>query len=388
MKTFKLFCMALMAVLMSAGFAACGDDDEEDTVSSEIVGTWVADSYTTITFNSNGTGYVTETYNGETETYNFTFTYNAETGILKVTEDGETVTMTNVKIHGNTLTYVDEEGDTVTLTKKGSTTDDDDNSGSSEQETSGNLLTSVVYPSGALFKAAYDSKGNVTEFTYGGATIYYTYNSSNKLESMKFYDEDEWVYLKDIEFTSAGNIKSLKQTSDDGWYSNLTCTYDSNDRLTNVYIVDNDGEKCTFDLTWENGCLMKMDFEELVVVDDPDGPDEYHYTFTYGDKLNVNKCYTAFCSPLMAQFLITGFVGKGSDYLPTSVTEDGDTYGLSYTTDAYGKILIETVSNDGYEVNLIYNYGTSSSVKQHKLANAKQGNMKLPTMLNFFGKRK
>lgn len=382
MKTFKLFGLALMAVLLSVGFAACGDDDDEDAVSSEIVGTWVADSYTTVTFNSNGTGYTTETYNGETETYNFTYTYNAETGVLKVTADGETITMTNVKIKGNTLTYVDEEGDTETLTKKGSSTDD--NGGSSDQETSGDLLTSVTYAGHTLYSAEYDSKNRVTEFYCYGTTFYYTYNNSGKLESMKFYDEDEWVYLNNIEFTSAGNIKSLKQTTDDGWYSNMTLTYDSNDRLTKVYTVDYDGEKTITNFTWENGCLMSIDYEEKDVVDDPDGADEFHCTFTYSDKINTKKCYTAACSPLIPQFLMMGLVGQGYDYLPASYTEDGETYNLSYTTDDDGKILTETANG----MDFIYNYGTSSSVKQHKLASAKQGSMKLPTMPCILGKRK
>jgi len=270
--------------------------------------------------------------------------------------------------------------------------DDDDDSG--EQVTSGNLLTSVTYSGTSIMTAKYDSKGNVTEFSINldlddKVTIYFTYDSSNKLESMKFWDVDEWTYIKDIEFTSAGNIKSFKESSSDGWYETATFTYDSNDRLTNLYMIDNDGEKTYLNLTWDNGCLTKMNYYEKDVVDDPDGPETYNYTFTYGDKVNTKKCYTAFCSPLMEQLFLTGFVGKGSDYLPASMmTDDEGTYGLNYTTDAYGKILTETVSNNGDEMNLIYNYGASSNAKQHKSAAAKQSGVNLPSMPCIFGKHK
>lgn len=84
MKTFKLFGMALLAIIMSVGFIACSsdDDNEETGGNTSLVGKWksewlgetadektfdlnnteVAEVYSYYTFNSDGTGY--ELYNG------------------------------------------------------------------------------------------------------------------------------------------------------------------------------------------------------------------------------------------------------------------------------------------------------------------------------------
>lgn len=399
MKSLRIYCMALMAILLSVGFTACGDDDEDTNVPSEIIGTWYADTNITVTFNSNGTGYVTETSDGKTETSNFTFTYDITTLVLTINEDGDTYTYTNVIIKNTTLTLTDERGYTTSWTKNGSNTNtddenekNDDNGGTSgDNTTSGNLLTSITYSGSNLLSMEYDSKGRITTFqnALDNVKVYYSYDESGKLEAMKQWDEDQWEYFNNIKFTSEGYIKSFHYYEDDGYSGNATFDYDSNGHLTRIYAKESDGEETVFTSTWDNGCLINFAYEETVVVDDPDGPDSYNSTFTYSNETNDKKCYTAY-NTLMPELFLAGFVGKGSDYLPNSVTDDEDTYKLSYKKDTYGKILMETAINNNVSITLYYNYGASSNSNaklNSKAAKTKQSNIKLPpTMHSIFGK--
>lgn len=73
-KTFRMFGMALMAILLAVSFTACGDDDDDEpadpaTHDQELIGSWTyhyEDSdwweTTDITFHANGEFEVNETY--------------------------------------------------------------------------------------------------------------------------------------------------------------------------------------------------------------------------------------------------------------------------------------------------------------------------------------
>ena len=99
MKTLRFIGMAIVAIIMSVNFAACSDDDEEgNNGNNPLVGTWIDDdgSYEAIIwkFNADGTGIEQLTEGGQpTDTYSFTYTYDAKTTVLTVTykEDGDLV---------------------------------------------------------------------------------------------------------------------------------------------------------------------------------------------------------------------------------------------------------------------------------------------------------
>ena len=127
MKTLRFIGMAIVAIIMSVNFAACSDDDEEgNNGNNPLVGTWIDDdgSYEAIIwkFNADGTGIEQLTEGGPpTDTYSFTYTYDAKTTVLTVTykEDGDLVPTDidtyYVTFSGNTMTtrqfFDDEIGD-------------------------------------------------------------------------------------------------------------------------------------------------------------------------------------------------------------------------------------------------------------------------------------
>jgi len=98
-----LWCMlaTLLAVVLSVGFASCGDDDDNGG-SNAVTGTWVGigtgeddDENVTIVFRGNLTGTFTlsgyDSYYGtETETATFTYTLNEDkTGVMIFKFDDE-----------------------------------------------------------------------------------------------------------------------------------------------------------------------------------------------------------------------------------------------------------------------------------------------------------
>ncbi|MCR5780171.1 MAG: hypothetical protein K6G70_06470 [Bacteroidaceae bacterium] len=87
-KLLAMMTIVLMALVCTT-FISCGDDDDDKTVKSPIVGTWVLSesgsdwsSTETIVFNSNGTGtlslqgYATANKKRESYSYSQGFTYN------------------------------------------------------------------------------------------------------------------------------------------------------------------------------------------------------------------------------------------------------------------------------------------------------------------------
>jgi len=108
-----------IAVMVSV---SCSDDDDNDV--NPLVGSWGMTEmeqgyeYTlTITFNENLNGTITtvETYDGETETYNQTFTWSTDGNKLTLIIDGYT-DISTYSISGNKLT-VTSDGDITVLTR-------------------------------------------------------------------------------------------------------------------------------------------------------------------------------------------------------------------------------------------------------------------------------
>lgn len=117
----------MMVAMLSVGFTACSDDDDNnnDGGGNTVVGTWSGvdeDGYMlTLTFNSNNTGVLRETYlNYSDYTYSFTYTMkNENSGSLTYMEnEGKYYTYTcTFTLSGNTL-ILNYDGDTYRLTKK------------------------------------------------------------------------------------------------------------------------------------------------------------------------------------------------------------------------------------------------------------------------------
>ena len=121
MKTLRFIGMALVAVIMSVNFVACGDDDEDDN--NPLIGTWInseGNATMTWTFKANGTG--VEKYDDNEagselhEVYSFTYTYDIKSSILtinygesddhgEITEDIDKYT---ISINGDVMTTKDE----------------------------------------------------------------------------------------------------------------------------------------------------------------------------------------------------------------------------------------------------------------------------------------
>jgi len=86
----------LMLLFVGFGFAACGDDDDENGGNaSGIVGTWRYDygdgDYEVMVLNADGTGSFTEGYAsvGQVNTDYFKYDYDADAGALYITWDGD-----------------------------------------------------------------------------------------------------------------------------------------------------------------------------------------------------------------------------------------------------------------------------------------------------------
>ena len=117
MKTLRFIGMALVAIIMSVNFVACGDDDDDNP----IVGTWRSevDNYgysDSFTFNTDGSG-IWQEFKGDKQTDSDSFKYSVDGDKITFTwTDGEIYTST-FSISGNRLTIKDNE-DSETYTKQ------------------------------------------------------------------------------------------------------------------------------------------------------------------------------------------------------------------------------------------------------------------------------
>ncbi len=114
MKELKLFSLMLMLFAFCVTSTSCSsDDDEPGTGESNIVGTWVVEgsddtSYTSYTFDSDGSGVCFEKYTSGsmtlTDSWDFVYAYDEESKSLQLFPEGDTtVYRYTVNLTGNTL---------------------------------------------------------------------------------------------------------------------------------------------------------------------------------------------------------------------------------------------------------------------------------------------
>lgn len=84
MKTLRLIGVALLTVLLSVSFSACGDDDEPSSGGNPLVGTWVGlkgesgwQNDHKLVFNNNGTGKWIESNERGSHEDSFNYTYTS-----------------------------------------------------------------------------------------------------------------------------------------------------------------------------------------------------------------------------------------------------------------------------------------------------------------------
>lgn len=114
--------MALLMILLTAGFVSCSKSNDDDSESKlTIVGSWLLDGvdYTeTYTFTSNGTGTYDSYDKGtkKTETDPFKYTYSGDQLVIDYGDgDPETYTVTLTE---TTLKLADSDTHSITYTKK------------------------------------------------------------------------------------------------------------------------------------------------------------------------------------------------------------------------------------------------------------------------------
>lgn len=120
-KTFRLFGLLMMAVILSLGMSACSDDDgvaDPSTHDPELVGLWAekGDSNNTFLFESNGTFKNQYDEDGDIEWVKGKWSTSDGKMVVKVTSSNFPIPEREKELHlyyridaGNTL-YVDDDG--------------------------------------------------------------------------------------------------------------------------------------------------------------------------------------------------------------------------------------------------------------------------------------
>lgn len=184
MKTYRYLGVALMAMLLSFAFAACGDDDDEG-VAASIAGKWNCTNKAKDTpywvFNSNGTGYAIDTY-GEKEPFSY------KLGVGKITvawdDDWEDPDVWTVVISDNTMTfYYTDSGEVDWAFKKDAEED-------SEDKASENNKGVKAVDLGLSVKWASCNVGASTPEEYGE---YYAWGETSEKSN---YDWENYKYCK------------------------------------------------------------------------------------------------------------------------------------------------------------------------------------------------
>lgn len=113
MKTITKYLMMMIAMLaMTVSFSSCGSDPEpiDDEPVSGVIGRWSTDDGSVVFyFDKDGTGTWTQKVkdsNGNSVTidYNFVYTYNESSGVLKISIKGaSSIDNYEVNLTGNTL---------------------------------------------------------------------------------------------------------------------------------------------------------------------------------------------------------------------------------------------------------------------------------------------
>lgn len=122
MKRAKIFSSILFVMFLSLFIIGCSSDDEENNqMLSEIVGTWrcnYEDGYDLIIFRSNGTGTWTEqAYDSGGSTRNIAYEINGNK--LIITDEEGYIEIYNIaKLSSSLLVLVDEDGDSWTFIRQ------------------------------------------------------------------------------------------------------------------------------------------------------------------------------------------------------------------------------------------------------------------------------
>lgn len=114
MKAITKYLMMMFAMLaMSVSFSSCGEDGDDEIIEepvSGVVGRWsTSDGSVIFYFDKDGTGTwttISRDSNGNSATvnYNFVYTYNESTGVLKVSIKGaSSISNFEVNLTGNTM---------------------------------------------------------------------------------------------------------------------------------------------------------------------------------------------------------------------------------------------------------------------------------------------
>lgn len=185
-------------------------------------------------------------------------------------------------------------------------------------------------------------------------------------EVLKFYD---------FKFNSSGYISSYKKIDDitgrnysEHYECNVTVSYNANDQIskqvakvkyTEVYDGERESESYTATLTYNYSVGNLVSCEEYVPDEEP-----YSLTFTYNGVSNPHQQYALLPTSYMDDdflcvFGILGLAGKASKLLPSSLTNDGDTYKFSYKVEN-GLIIAERMNSEWETAWVNYNYSNTT----------------------------
>lgn len=129
----------VLLIFVSIAFASCSSDDDDEKlidVPQELIGTWNMGGALQITFNADGTGFLSGDF-GEEEmlapmrlsrssmtTIRFTYTYNSEERTIEINIAGEKERWHVERLEDGILVVIDSEGDKLSFVKDGGTTPD------------------------------------------------------------------------------------------------------------------------------------------------------------------------------------------------------------------------------------------------------------------------
>lgn len=123
MKRVKIFSSILFVMFLSLFIIGCSSDDEENNqMLSEIVGTWrcnYEDGYDMYVLKSDGTGTGTEySYKYGGETWKITYRVNGSRLTIIEDEDGDTSIYEIAELNSSILIVIDENGDSWTFIRQ------------------------------------------------------------------------------------------------------------------------------------------------------------------------------------------------------------------------------------------------------------------------------
>lgn len=215
------------------------------------------------------------------------------------------------------------------------------------------------------------SGNTLVSLSYGDNS--YNLNGDRYIWVDEKYGETE-IYSNILRNTDGGFVTSFTYTYTDDeetYVANTNLIY-NNRRVSKIDVVyqgEEDGEvyqgTMTYNFAWSNGMLTQVDYKDVYVEDGEQETDESKITIKYGDKKNPFKQYSyylASCFDDADEFgmALTGWLGDGPDYLPSSYTEIEGTYSdtddVNYTLNNDGSIASEWKVYGGSYTGTVYNF--------------------------------